>query len=33
MHVTTPGFRRIAEHVRLMAEDAGGRLALALEGG
>jgi acetoin utilization deacetylase AcuC-like enzyme len=33
MHVTTPGFRRIAERVRIMAEDAGGRLGLVLEGG
>ncbi len=34
MHVTTPGFRRIAERVRLMAEEsAGGRLMLVLEGG
>jgi len=33
MHVTTPGFRRIAERVRLMAEDAGGRVVLVLEGG
>jgi acetoin utilization deacetylase AcuC-like enzyme len=33
MHVTTPGFRRIAERIRMMAEDAGGRLALVLEGG
>jgi acetoin utilization deacetylase AcuC-like enzyme len=33
MHVTTPGFRRIAERVRVMAEGTGGRLMLVLEGG
>lgn len=34
MHVTTPGFRRIAERVRLLAEEcAGGRLVGLLEGG
>jgi acetoin utilization deacetylase AcuC-like enzyme len=34
MHVTTPGFRRIAERIRLMAEDsAAGRVACVLEGG
>jgi acetoin utilization deacetylase AcuC-like enzyme len=34
MHVTTPGFRRIAERTRLMAEEsASGRLVLVLEGG
>jgi acetoin utilization deacetylase AcuC-like enzyme len=34
MHVTTPGFRLLAEHVRAMAEaSARGRLVLVLEGG
>jgi acetoin utilization deacetylase AcuC-like enzyme len=33
MHVTTPGFRRIAERIRVMAEEAGAGVALVLEGG
>jgi acetoin utilization deacetylase AcuC-like enzyme len=34
MHVTTPGFRRIAERVRLLAEEsASGRLVMLVEGG